>query len=249
MSVAKKLLMKSAWGFYNKILAKIIGLHPAIFYSEIASKGDYFEEREQLKDGWFFNTVENMEEDTCLSDFQQREAIKVLVDERLIEYKVKGTPARRYFRITEKNDKCLMKLLENNKKPPRTSTKETKELVPKKLEGNNNKNKHKSSNNSSQPPLKGSLKEKKRTLPVRFNYETKKWENFDKQFIDEMFDKHPNIDVPKELDERIPIWLRDNPKRKPASLRLFIIDWLDRAEKKSQMEADNLPVLNSHLRK
>ena len=64
----------------NKKLAKGIGLHQAIMYSELISKYLYFSKRGELKEGYFFNTVENMEQDTCLSDYQQRESISKLKD-------------------------------------------------------------------------------------------------------------------------------------------------------------------------
>ena len=70
----------------NKKLARSIGVDCAILYSEIISKYKYFKERNELtSDGYFFNTVENMEDDACLSAYQQREAIRKLEKYGLIK--------------------------------------------------------------------------------------------------------------------------------------------------------------------
>lgn len=82
----------------NKNLARNIGIDCAIMYSEIVSKYLYFHERGQLtEDGYFFNTVDNLEFDTCLSSYQQREAIKKLQKYGLIKVDRRGLPAKRYL--------------------------------------------------------------------------------------------------------------------------------------------------------
>jgi DNA-binding transcriptional regulator GbsR (MarR family) len=86
----------------NKKLSRAIGLHEAIMYSEILSKYCYFKNNNKIdKDGYFFNTIEDMEHDTNLSRHQQTESIKKLVELNLLEYKVKGMPAKRYFKLNE----------------------------------------------------------------------------------------------------------------------------------------------------
>ena len=89
----------------NKKLAKGIGLHEAIFYSELASKYKYFKDRGQLSEGgYFYNTIENMKEDTTLSKYQQDKAIKSLVKFDLIDYELGTHNGRscRLFRIKER---------------------------------------------------------------------------------------------------------------------------------------------------
>lgn len=216
MSVLKKLIMGSAWGMYNKPLGHIIGLHPAILLSEIASKEGYFEGRGELKDGWFFNTVEDMEKDTCLSKFQQAEGIKVLVNERLIEYKVKGLPAKRYFRITVVNENNFLKLLSTNKQVPITSYLESKELEPEKLKGNNlNLNKNKYDNNNK--PL------------IKFNYETEKWENITEEYGAELKMRFPGLNLKEEFWD-IRDWLIDHADKPKKNFRSLINKWLKNSE-------------------
>lgn len=112
----------------NKKLARGIGIQPAIMYSELLSKYKYFADRDMLKDGWFFNSIENMRKDTCLSEYQQREAIGKLRELGLIEYKLNGMPATRYFKIVKSGK--LYEILKSET-APQTSSEETKELIPK----------------------------------------------------------------------------------------------------------------------
>ena len=53
-------------------------------------------------DDWFYVTVLDLQESTTYNDKAQRKIIKHLVERGLIEYKLTGLPAKRYFRI--KND-------------------------------------------------------------------------------------------------------------------------------------------------
>lgn len=101
----KKLLTQFAnnnYGLYNKTLAKKIGLHESIFLGEIISEYDYWEKRGCLtEDGYFYSTVENVTESTTLSDYQQRSIIKHLIELNIIDMKISGMPAKRYFKIDE----------------------------------------------------------------------------------------------------------------------------------------------------
>lgn len=101
----KKLLTQFAsnnYGLYNKTLAKKIGLHESIFLGEIISEYDYWNRMHSLTDdGYFYSTVENVMESTTLSDYQQRSIIKHLVELKILDVKVAGMPAKRYFRINE----------------------------------------------------------------------------------------------------------------------------------------------------
>jgi hypothetical protein len=127
----KKLLTQFAsnnYGLYNKTLAKKIGLHESIFLGEIISEYDYWNKMHSLTDdGYFYSTVENVMESTTLSDYQQRSIIKHLVELKILDVKVAGMPAKRYFRINEEQFYAI--LLEDdgdaNNDPDPTSSKET----------------------------------------------------------------------------------------------------------------------------
>ena len=101
----KKLLSQFAnnnYGLYNKTLAKKLGLHESIFLGEIISEYDYWSKRRELtEDGYFYSTLENVTEATTLSEFQQRSIVKHLIQLHIIDMKIAGMPAKRYFKINE----------------------------------------------------------------------------------------------------------------------------------------------------
>lgn len=127
----KKLLTQFAsnnYGLYNKTIAKKIGLHESIFLGEIISEYDYWNKMHSLTDdGYFYSTVENVMEATTLSDYQQRSIIKHLVELKILDVRVAGMPAKRYFRINEEQFYSI--LLEDEEQstddPEDTSSKET----------------------------------------------------------------------------------------------------------------------------
>ena len=139
MSIILKQLASSNYISVNKSLIKVFGLTEAVLLGELCSEYDYWEKNEKLEDGMFYSSVVNIEENTGLSDYQQRQAIQSLKNCGVLEVEVKGLPATRYFRINE--NKLLSYL--------RTSSEETKELDVKKLNLSNknisNKNKKKKS--------------------------------------------------------------------------------------------------------
>ena len=96
-------LRADAYLAINKNLIKSIGLKEAVLYSDLLSKQKYFEDRDILDKGWFFNTIENIEKDTGLSGFQQRNVISRLIEIGLIDHKLKGMPAKGYFKIRTDN--------------------------------------------------------------------------------------------------------------------------------------------------
>lgn len=87
----------------NRSLIKAFGLHVAVIIGELASEAKYWKKRGQLEDGWFFSTVENIEEATGLNAYYQREAMKQLQELGFIETKYKGLPRKRYIRVNGMN--------------------------------------------------------------------------------------------------------------------------------------------------
>lgn len=122
----------------NKDLIKAIGLEEAILLGELASEYDYWKKQELLENGYFYSTIENIEEHTTLSEYKQRKALNSLKDQGLIDIKIKGLPAKRFIKINE--EQVLEKLKINTLKNLRTSSEKIKELVPEKLKGNKNIN-------------------------------------------------------------------------------------------------------------
>ncbi|MGC7873906.1 hypothetical protein ACPUYX_20755 [Desulfosporosinus sp. SYSU MS00001] len=86
----------------NKNLCFAIGLDATLVYSELLSRYNYFNIREELdEEGYFFNTIDDFERATTLDDKQQKKAIDRLANFGLIKTKLKGVPARRHFLIID----------------------------------------------------------------------------------------------------------------------------------------------------
>lgn len=87
---------------FNRHLAHAIGLNETIIYSALISKQVWYERNSMLTpDGWFYSTVEDLHESTCLSGYQQNRCISRLVKLGLILCRKRGIPARRYFCVPD----------------------------------------------------------------------------------------------------------------------------------------------------
>ena len=150
-----RLLASDGFLSVNKHLARIVGLDAAVLLAELASAHNYFESREQLTaDGMFFETVEHIQENTTLTQYQQAKAVKVLVNAGILETKKIGIPAKRYFLI---NEEAVLNILDYKKsKNLITGDKKTSSLDVKKLNCNNkdinNKNNNKDNRVAFTPP-------------------------------------------------------------------------------------------------
>ncbi len=88
--------------YISKALARLFGSNLAILYGELVSRYKYFDSKNQLTpDGYFFNTIEDLGKGTELGDKPQRAAINKLQELGLIEFKLRGLPAKRYFKILD----------------------------------------------------------------------------------------------------------------------------------------------------
>lgn len=100
-----KLIASTGFITVNKALAKKFGLYEAIILGCLCSKYEYHKEHESLThDMYFYNTIKNFEDETTLSESQQRKAIKHLEELNVISTKraknEKGDVVK-YFRINE----------------------------------------------------------------------------------------------------------------------------------------------------
>lgn len=92
------LLTNNGYIIVNKILMQEYGLEEAIIIGEISSEYNYYKSRnELLENGAFYSTVENIEQNTTLSQYQQSKAINHLKELGLIEVYYKGIPPKRYI--------------------------------------------------------------------------------------------------------------------------------------------------------
>ena len=130
----------------NKQLARAFGLEEAVILGELASEMEYWQQRGELQDGFFYSTIENVKDSTTLSDKRQRSALTTLKDAGIIDMKLAGLPAKRYIRINEKQ--LAQVLLNNSSANGETSSAETEELETPKQQTNNNKPKNNKKNNN-----------------------------------------------------------------------------------------------------
>ncbi|MBW9157812.1 hypothetical protein G9F71_013635 [Clostridium sp. FP2] len=99
----------------NKALIHRLGLHEAIIYTELVSRYAYFSKESMLtEDGYFYNTVDDLQLATGLGEKAQNTAIKNLMTLGIIDKKLKGTPARRHFKISDDMN-LILSLIEEGK--------------------------------------------------------------------------------------------------------------------------------------
>lgn len=98
-----KLIASSGFITVNKEIIKKVGLHEAIMLGDICSKYQYWLDRGELKDSYFYCSSEMFEEDTTLSWHQQKKAIDNLEKAGLIETKLEGLPRKKFFKINEES--------------------------------------------------------------------------------------------------------------------------------------------------
>lgn len=167
MNIVMSLLSNNGYIIVNKEIIKKIGLHEAIILGEMCSEYTYWERENKLKDGFFFSTRENIEENTGLSAYQQREPFKHLVENSIIIEKLVGMPQKKWYSLNmDKLYEIFKKDINTDLTPCHKETahqevkklddKESRNLTPsdketvchevKKLDINNNKKNNKNNN-------------------------------------------------------------------------------------------------------
>ena len=97
-----ELLSRDNYLTVNKLLMKAIGISESILLSELCYRRQYLARVDKLtEDGFFYATVEDVEEETTLSDYAQRKALEKLNKMGLVEVDRRGLPAKRYIYINE----------------------------------------------------------------------------------------------------------------------------------------------------
>ncbi len=84
----------------NKKLLQLFGIDTALYLANLIEKEIYFRERGMLKNGyWFFNTEDQIENETTLSPYKQRKCRKALIDLGILKDRRIGVPAKIHFRL------------------------------------------------------------------------------------------------------------------------------------------------------
>lgn len=95
MILVKEILKSSSYFVLNKEIVRKYGANCALLLSTLSEAESMFQE----EDGWFFQTIETIEEVTGLSRKTQALCIKSLLEDGIIEQKNVGLPRRRFFKI------------------------------------------------------------------------------------------------------------------------------------------------------
>lgn len=203
----------------NKSLIKELGLKETIILGELASEYNYYKSNNMLNDGWFYSTVENVKNETSLSDYEQRIAINNLKDKKIISMIIKGIPAKRYIKI---NTLIIGNLLLNNL---RTSSQKIKELDVENFDTNNNNINNNNNNNNIYNYIQKKLG---RVLsPIECEL-ISKWEIYSKEDIKECIDKA--FEMNKYSIQYINTMLY-NKKNKPSTNNSEVSSsWFDKEE-------------------
>jgi len=112
-------LIGGAWWGLNKAMVKALGLETALWLTDLFSKFEYFSAKGDVdKDGFFFNTQEDIRKDTGLGFDKQTSITKSLVGIGVLQVVKKGLPARNYYKIDiEKLSEIIGKWLSENQDP------------------------------------------------------------------------------------------------------------------------------------
>lgn len=109
---------------YNKKLAHLIWINETIFLMDLISKYKYFLKRQSEepnriwidKDWYFYNTIENIYNDTALTKKQQAKCCDNLQELGILQTQLKWMPAKKYFKIDEKKLEELLSKPKNEVK-------------------------------------------------------------------------------------------------------------------------------------
>ena len=92
----KQLLMSSNYYTLNKQIVKTLGIEPAFLLTILIEASDGLADDE----GWFYQTIETLEELTGLSRHKQNKIIQDLIEAKILIQENRGTPCRRFFKIS-----------------------------------------------------------------------------------------------------------------------------------------------------
>lgn len=108
-SSIKQLLMASNFYILNKHLVKTLGIETAFFLTALVEADEILAD----KNGWFYQTIPQIEKMTGLTKHKQTNCINELLILGILLQKNKGMPMKRYFKLDYEK---IAKLLSSHKK-------------------------------------------------------------------------------------------------------------------------------------
>ena len=110
----RKILAHNNYIIVNKELAKTIGLDETIMLGELCNESIYWDENNALENGYFYSTIENIEDALTFKSKKQKKILDRLVELGLIDVKLKGLPAKRFIKINENGLSDLLNVSQND---------------------------------------------------------------------------------------------------------------------------------------
>lgn len=105
-------LSHSGYLVINRALIRTIGLNETVLLSLMMDRDSYFIEKKKDIDGWFYSVKEYIQDNLNLGRKPIDSAMNNLVNSNLIETKLLGIPAKKYYRVNYDGIKDLMDRLE-----------------------------------------------------------------------------------------------------------------------------------------
>ncbi len=133
MNLSLEPFMDESYIRYPIALAHTIGINETILVKDLLSKRQYFLKKWELKNGYFYNSVKNILEDTTLTKKQQLKSIKVLQGFNLVDVQLDYDNTR-YFClnlewIIEYENLDIKKVLNNNESKKSTQVESKKSTI------------------------------------------------------------------------------------------------------------------------
>ena len=89
-----QIIAKENFITYSKVVARNLGVNAAVLLGQFCSY-------QNLAEGEFYREQSLIAEDTCLSIYEIRKAVDVLVENELLVVERKGVPAKNFYKIDE----------------------------------------------------------------------------------------------------------------------------------------------------
>lgn len=113
-----ELLSRDNYLTVNKLVMKKLGISESILLSELCYRRQFLARVGKLtEDGFFYATVEDVEEQTTLSDYSQRKILEKFSQMGLAKVERRGLPAKRYICIYEDALQLLMNSVTSDAAP------------------------------------------------------------------------------------------------------------------------------------
>lgn len=259
----KKILCQSKFWIINQDLSKKLGIPATLFLSELLDKFEYHENNKDLishkgEDGYFFVTIESIEEKFGYGEWHQRKIIEILQNYGIIKQSNFGMPSKRYFKIYPE---ILIKFMDEILVeqgivpcstsvsslattctvpcPPRNCTLGEHVPVPYICTNNrytNNRITNKNIDALSDANVRQNVRPRSTSSPraietIKFNFSSWTFEGIQESDLETWKKLYDKVDVEREL-LKMQEWIKSNPTKSKKLWRRFITTWLNRSQER-----------------